>query len=530
MMPALGMVEARRLLPFLVCWVALSLMSAMWSLATPISASPDEPNHFIKAASVVRGQLMPPGGPDGSVVQVPRYVAFTKAQTCFAFQSEQPADCAPALSGDPGRLTTSTTTAGLYNPVYYFIVGWPSLIFHDRSGLYAMRFLSGVAGSIFLALVFVQLLALRRRAIVMLSFAVAVTPMVLFLMGSVNPNSLETTATLSVFVTSFMLLRHPDRALLTSRAVILILSTAVAITMRGLSPLWVALALFSPLLLGGMTGLRELLRSTWIRVAIVAIGVAAAFAIGWILVSNSLGAGTGPGAEVAAPNVGASPLYGFALVLFDSFSYDQGLIGFFGWLDTPAPPPVFFVWSFFIGTLTLLVMIMTRGRPRLLALVLLAGVILVPAILQGIYVHSGGIIWQGRYTLPLFVCFILALGLLLTEAVDLLVPARRLLMVIVLAAWAIAQIAAFTTALRRYSVGLRGSLGEFVAHPAWSPPLGVLPTITLFSAVTVGMAVLLMAVSQSRGPLGSKSSLLSEAGGIADTGPASDGSKLTTLT
>ena len=185
---------------FLVVWLLLSALCAGWAVATPIGASPDEPAHIVKAASVARGQFIGTPSADGHRVTVPAYVARTQDDTCFAFHQERAAACGLAPLTDPGALTTSYTTAGLYNPVYYLLVGWPTLLLHDTSGIYAMRIVSGIVTALFAALAFALLWGLRRRAIPVLGFAVAVTPMLLFLGGSVNPNGVEATATLAVFV------------------------------------------------------------------------------------------------------------------------------------------------------------------------------------------------------------------------------------------------------------------------------------------------------------------------------------------
>ena len=107
----------------LVTWALLSALSAVWALATPIAASPDEPAHIIRAASVVRGQLVGTPSPKGHVVNVPRYIADTQSETCFAFHPTVTADCSHLADRDPGATTTATTTAGLYNPLYYYAVG-----------------------------------------------------------------------------------------------------------------------------------------------------------------------------------------------------------------------------------------------------------------------------------------------------------------------------------------------------------------------------------------------------------------------
>lgn len=484
--------DGLRARPLLIVWALLGLLSVLWSLATPIAAAPDEPAHFIKAASVVRGQWIGALSSSGPIVQVPRYVAFAQAQTCFAFHSESTADCAPALRGDPWTSVSAATTAGLYNPVYYLLVGWPTLIFHDQTGLYAMRIVSALLSSLFLAVAIAQLLALRRRLIPVLAAAVAVTPMMLFLGSAVNPNSLEASATLAVFVTMFMVVRHPDPQLLPARAIAVTVSAAVAVTMRGLSPLWVLIALLAPLLLISPAHVRVLIHSRWARLATAVIALAALFAIVWIVATNSLGSAFASSAGSAAPGIGQSPIQGFTYVLFGTFDYAKGLVGVFGWLDAPAPDAVFFLWSAFAGCLALLAFAVTRGRERAMGLVLLVAVVLLPAVLQGVYIRNGGIIWQGRYDLPLFLCLVVGLGLNLSARLPDLEPrAARSLAAIVGTAWGIAQLYSFGTALRRYAVGLTGDLGAMVGHPAWNPPLGIVPLLLLtaaaIAAVTIGL-------------------------------------------
>lgn len=476
--------------PVLLIWGLTSLLSVLWSFATPIGAAPDEPAHFIRAAAVARGEFLGTPSNIGTVVHVPAYVGFTQAVTCFAFQAEVTADCSPTETTDPATIVKAATTAGLYNPVYYALVGWPSLLFHDQSGLYAMRVLSGILSCLFLALAGAQLLALRRRAIPLLAFLVAVTPMVLFLGSTLNPNALEVTATLSTFVTMFLVVRHPDPALLPARAITVLVSASVAVTMRGLSPLWVVMALFLPLLLARREELRPLIRSRWAQLAALVIGVAGVFAVVWILVTNSLGPNFSTNVD-QAPGLGDSPLQGFLFILFGTFGYAQGLVGVFGWLDTPAPLAVFFTWSALIGLPLLLAVALLRGRARALLLTLLVAIVLLPPALQAIYIHGGGIIWQGRYALPVYVCLVMALGLLLAEVLPPLEPrVARTLVITIAAAWGFCQVYSFGTALRRYSVGLTGNLTGML-HPTWNPPGGILPLTAVFTIVC-GVGVVLL--------------------------------------
>ena len=478
---------------FLSAWVILALLCSAWAIATPIAAVPDEPAHLIKAASVVRGEIVGDIGPNGQQVSVPQWVAFTHAQACFAFDGTVTADCTPPVPGDPAETVTASTTAGLYNPAYYLVVGLPSLVFSDSAGVYAMRIVSGIATSLFLAAAVAMLAALPRRRLPLLGMLAAVTPMVLFLGGSVNPNGMETAATLAAFIGVLSLVAHPDPRSVRALAIGVSLSAAVAVNMRGLSPLWVVIALTAPLILASRETLSILLRRTAIRWMIAIIGIAGALALTWILGSGSLVSGIGGTPTVERPEVpytGASPLVGFYSVFQGTFDLAQNMVGIFGWLDTPAPPGVFFVWSAFVGGLIVASFVVLRGRALLLCSLLVVGVVVVPALVQAAYITGGGYIWQGRYTLPLFVCAIIAMAVLVDWSLPLtdgVWPLRLSLAVIVL--WAVAQFFAFAMAIRRYSVGVLDSWVSMVLEPLWSPPGGVVLSLSAFAALIVALSI-----------------------------------------
>lgn len=480
--------------PLLVVWSLLSALCACWALATPISASPDEPAHIIRAASVVRGEWVGTPSPEGHLVTVPGYIARTQQLTCFAFHYERTADCvthgpdaAPAPSA-PDAPTTAPTTAGLYNPLYYVVVGWPSLLFHDDAGIYAMRVVSGILASLFAALGFAVLWALPRRALTLLGFALAMTPALFFLGGSVNPTAVEATATLSLFAAMLAVVLDPRPDRLAARAAVVAVSGAFAVNARGLSPLWVLLAIAVPLILAPLPLIRDLLRrrAVWIAAGVVAAG--ALFAVGWTLGSNSLyNAVENPDSTPQHfPGQGTNPLSGFWITLVRTIEYAHGAIGLFGWLDTPAPPEVFFIWAALIGALLLAAVCLLRGRLLVFALALLGAYVLLPPIVQAAYITGGGIIWQGRYALPLLVCLCVGLAVALDRTVDIAPAARwlRRLTLISLVALAAAHFYAFESTLRRYTVGPTGSLKVMlIGSPPWSPPGGVLLWLLLTAAL-----------------------------------------------
>lgn len=479
---------------FVVAWVLLSSLAVCWSIATPISGAPDEPAHIIKAAAVARGELTGKPSSTGQIVHVPRYIAYTPALTCYAFHPQVLPTCSAALTGDQWKTVTSTTTAGLYNPTYYALVGWPSLIFHDASGVYAMRIVSGLISSLFLAVTLMMIWTWKRRWLSVLGFAAATTPMVFFLNGVVNPNSLETTATLAAFTAVLSIVRSPHPRLLTERAAIATVSAAVAVNMRGLSPLWVAIAVLAPFLLASWSETRVLAKKLEVRVAVTVIAIATVAAVVWIALSNSLAAGlTAPQTAVSGLGVGASPLRGFEEIFIGTFDYGQGIVGEFGWLDTPAPTPVFFVWSALIAALFVAGVVFLRGRSLVFALTLIGGIILLPPLTQAIYITGGGIIWQGRYALPLFVCVVVGLAKLLAEQMpELTGSAHRRLVGAVLTAWGLAQFYSFAVALKRYAVGASAtSWKKLLVDPTWSPPGGTILVLSATAVAVVATTIML---------------------------------------
>ncbi len=493
---------------FLVAWVLFSALSAAWSVSTPIGAAPDEPAHLIKAASVARGEFIgeSSNSPDGQKVTVPAYIAYTPAQTCYARNEQVTANCSAPLTGDQGKIVSSATTAGLYNPIYYVLVGWPSLLFHDDTGVYAMRIASGVLASLFLALTVMMLSTWRRRTIPMLGFAVAVTPMLFFMNGVLNPNSLETTATFAAFTGVLSIVTQKTDSLLVERIIFVTMSAALAVNARSISPLWVAFALLVPFVLARWDDIRNLARRRVVRVAVALIVLAAAAAVVWIVFSTVAGAArvvqSTPVQQESG--IGSSPLRGFEQIFIGTFDYGQGMIGVFGWLDTTAPPVVFFTWSAFIGALLAVAIIALRGRARAFSLTLLVALLLLPPIVQAVYINSGGIVWQGRYGLPLFVCTVLGIATVISKRFpDFPADFARRLVAVTVVAWFLSEAYSAAFALKRYSVGAFGvgsPWSKVISAPLWSPPGGTVLSLGLVILTVAAVAMLIGTLSRPLAP------------------------------
>ncbi|WP_426623245.1 DUF2142 domain-containing protein [Leifsonia sp. McL0607] len=480
----LSSVGARPWLTGLLAFIGLAVASGAWAISTPLGASPDEPSHIIKAASVVRGQFIgdPTDQPATTRVTVPGNLADARKWPCYAFQQNRPASCQGTFATGPDQ--TAETSAGLYNPVYYTLVGWPSLLTDNaKAAVFGMRTVSAILCSAFLALGFV---ALRRLGIPffagIVTFAVA-TPMVLFLNASVNPNGLEIASGIALLSVLLALVRgtgSEGRGLLLTLTVI---SAAILANMRGLSPLWVGI-IGVIALVGARPGrLPELLRrpSTW--VALAGIVVTTGFALAWILATNTLNAmGTYPGA-------GTTPWYYAFVTMVLNRSIDPGFVGVFGWLDTFPPGYVVAVWGAIAGGVVLVALVLARGRLLAAFVVSAAALVLVPAVTQAGSVMHSGYIWQGRYALVAYACVVIVGGLVLAEKFDGAVLAsgflRRSVWTVAVVV-ASAQLLALAFTIKRYSLGADVEWITFLRHPGWLPPGGALIWLI---ALVVGLAV-----------------------------------------
>ncbi|GAA2242118.1 DUF2142 domain-containing protein [Herbiconiux moechotypicola] len=510
--PAPHTTQGRRsvLRALLLPWLLLAVLGTLWALATPLSGSPDEPAHVIKAASVVRGQLLPSEMlATGGVVEVPAAVAHENVLGCFAFHPDVDASCAPAFEGDPAELVETTTSASLYNPLYYWVVGWPSLLAPDTAGIYGMRIVSAVLCAGFLAAAFWMIAGWARSRVPALGALVAVTPLVLYLSATVNPNAVEFTAGLALFTAMLGIVLHPSPDRLVPRLVLIVVAATLVSNARGISPLWVALLLVLPLVLLRAREVLALLRRPVVIAAIALVVAGAAVSAWWTLSSNSLGTAPSSGPDVAPPNegVGLSPLQGFVGQFGDLYNQLRQMIGVLGWLDTTLHPVVYLVYYALFAVVAVAVVLFVRGRALVFTALLAAAFLLLPPLIQSFYITRGGYIWQGRYTLVLLVSLLVGAAAVVAAsprfAAWLERPrAPRILAVVswaMAAGWVFATVFAFATGLRRVTAGYTAGWGEMLDAAAWQPPLGAVTLLVLYALAAAGFAVaVLLGVSPTR--------------------------------
>lgn len=468
----LDALAAGRWVTLIVSSLFIFLVSAAWAISTPLGASPDEPAHIIKAASVARGQLIGEmtEAPAVTRVQVPTGLASSTGWPCFAFDSTKEASCTPAIA-DGADLVSAKTSAGLYNPTYYAIVGVPSLLTDDTSrAVILMRLAGGLVASFFLAVTFCALLRLGNPMWTGLGFVGALTPMVFFLNGAVNPNALETATGAALLAALLVVVdgkSSHERWWLGAAAV----SGFLLAQARGLSPLWMAMIALAVLIFIPPARLSVLLKRLDVWITIVVLGAGVGVAGLWIVATGTLGSmGVFPGAG----EVGRGEAFMEMLV---GRSFDPGIVGVFGWLDTMAPAFDYVLWSFLGLGLVVGALTVARGRSLAAVVVCVGGLMLVPPIVQAASVKSSGYIWQGRYALVAYVVVVLIASVAMaTSRISAGPPGERIparFIGIVGGLVVIGQFFAMATAIKRYSVGADTSwLDSLREAPLWVPPGG----------------------------------------------------------
>lgn len=477
-------------LRFFAVFGVLSLLTMLWSLASPLMSVPDEPAHVIKAAAVVRGQFQgEPGAVQGEKAQVsvPSFIAATDSLgQCFAYKSAVPAGCSPALPRDES-LVEAGTSAGNYNPMYYAAAGVPSLFLSGAEAIYAMRIIGALLSSTFLALALTALAGLRRWRLPVFVGFIALTPMVLFLSGAVNPNALEIATCMALFCALCLSWDRiegdgPWKVPLGVAAV----SAVVLANTRAAALLWLVLAVVASLILFGLRPLATALQSRfgWLVTSLVAIG--SLLSLLWLWAADSFKSLGGKGVDL-------TPLEVSAFMIRETFVFAMGYVLHLGWLDTPGPSGIQAIWAALITGAIVAAFSVTKLRGRLTVAFLVTAVFVLPPILQIPLVQKVGIIWQGRYILALVVVLIAACGVAMRSYARVPVGFARKATAAILGLLVVGHFYSFMYGLRRYVVGIDDTVGwaEMFSEPQWQPPLGWPTLAVLYAAVLTAAALLL---------------------------------------
>jgi hypothetical protein len=488
--------------------MVLFCICALWSIVTPIGANNDERAQLIKAASVVRGQVMgesvnPTSAArlsradryllaycdalhgrancDRSVtlVSVPESIAHLTLPACVALE-EHGASCSRSLQGSgglqgSGREVLAATYVGRYPPLYYAIVGLPSLVWHTSVAVYLMRLLSGLLTAIMVALALALSSVWSRSRLLVLTVAVAATPTVLIFGSAVNPSGLEMAASLCVWTGGLILVldhaEHPPPSLVYGTAA----AAIVMVLTRGLSPFWLALIAVSLVALAPRS-LPELVRSRPVRVSGAAVAVAGVAAVGYVVWAHTLSVyplGIPIPSSMSSTDV-------LELALGRTRTLAGEFIGTFGPAESAPPFLAIGLWLLVASGLLVFGLVASLRRHAAVIVGLIAGSLIIPTVVMVSQARNVGLVWQARDGFPLYVGILLVAGaaggrglgtspVLSTRSSSVRVAFGRLA-VLVAVAVAVAQLADLVWALRLYA----GGFGPTVNPRWWDPPVPAL--------------------------------------------------------
>lgn len=464
-------------------FLALFTVFAAWAVANPLTAAPDEPAHATKAAAVVRGELVgevfDPAHPGWGNVDVPAIVAFTtKMPKCFAFKSDVTAGCMPSLDSDPADATVAVSTASTYNPLYYAVVGLPSLVPTGVETVYLMRLVSAALCALALAWAFAQSLTSRRPDWTCLGVVLALTPMAVYMSGAINPASLEIASAAALWVSLSVLVRDDDPARAHVRVIAICVIASVFVNLRGLSPLFLAIIITATVLSSPFARTWQILRrrSAWPWLGLV--GVASVLSVVWTRTAGTLD----------SDGVVYHPTLDFWTAvewsLGDTSVYVANEMGQFGWVDTNLPTWLLMTIAVTIGVVIVLALALGSRRERLVLIGLAVAVVVIPVAIHASQAKYLGIVWQGRYFLPAAVGLPILSGIVLARVFGHGGHRFAYRAVVLLGStWLAYQMTAFVLNLHRYQNG--SGHGWRVGPPdQWHPPV---PAPVLYLAALTGL-------------------------------------------
>ena len=441
---------------------------------------------------------------------VPESFAHFNVPACFLFQAYG-SGCSHGLKGS-GREVTATTYVGRYPPVYYAIVGLPTLAWHSSFAVYLMRLISGFLTALMVGLALTLSSMWSRSRVLVLAVAIVATPTVLIFGSAVNPSGLEMAASLCVWTGGLILVldypEHPPASLVYGTAG----AAIVMVLARGLSPFWLAVIAVSLVALAPRS-LPKLFRDHAVKVAAGIVAVAGVAAVGYIAWAHAL----------SVYPIGLTVPASTSLVGVVELALGRTratVLEFIGTFDSAeSPPPLLTTGLWFVAASGVLVLgfVASLRRHAAVVIALIAASLVIPTLLMVSQAHRLGLVWQARDGYPLYAGILLVAGAACgrgpitpegsIEWAGSRLAFRRLSLLIAVAV-AVSQFADFVWALRRYTVGLGATVNPF-AHvvSSWVPPVPVIALLVTGTLVTifygwwiVGLARAGTAVAQPSSP------------------------------
>ena len=482
-----------------VWWTSFVIVAALiglWGLSNPVFAGPDEPTHVIRADALDHGELTgrePRGRLDKQLDPVRESVRLVRAPEiylpvsgppCYAHHKDITA-CFNIIGS--GRDTDVPTYAADQPPAYDAVVGIVSWVRTPGAGtVYFMRLLSALITGAFIATAITALRRTSAPTLMAAGLVIALTPMVLFMGSVVNPNGVEIGASIALWVCGIVLASasstRVDNRLVTAVGI----AGCVLALSRQLGPLWLGLIALAVLGVANRAALRNLARSGWARLWGVLVLGSVFSQIAWDVIVRPRDT-----TLVDRAPTGLSALEAIEDSIGSTYRWYREMIGWFGWLDTPAPVLTWLLWTAVIAFFVFVAVAWASRRHVMLLVAVLASVVVVPIVIEATPYRAAGNFWQGRYALPLAVGVpvVAAFALAATQRGRELVTTRFLFSVGV--AVGVAHLLAFAQNLRRYTVGYHGEI-QYWRHARWLPPVSPLLLTIAYALVVLAFTAWLL--------------------------------------
>ncbi len=457
-------------------WAGAIFVSLLaWVFASPVGGSPDEPAHMAYAWGLATGQEVfdvPPGcdtRTQACVTVVDTPLGLIPTPGCHQFQPQVPASCEQARS-----ITAQPSSTIRYPPPYYYLVGWAMRV-ALKLGVDAED--GGLVGRVASALLVTSLLAptfvvaVKRLPTLVPFILVLLSPMTLFMGGTINPSGAEIVAAIAVAVGLVAFSRSLELDRWTSLS--FVYGIGWLTWARPLGFLWAGAALvFGVLYVVAAHKAKRRFLETVIRLGRVLVPsvLLVITAVGWFVFSLEVRRTDGS-SEVSVPDPGLERLVAVPLrwggMLWES-------VGVLGWLDTQLPKPVMFTIIGVAATMMGLAAVGSQENTQLRRITLVYLGVIVVGISAIMY--RTAFLWQGRYALPS-----LAIGLLLWggTASDEVAPQLRKLGI---AAWVAASLSGLWLAARYMygiQIGSRYLVPNFSEDAQWLPAPGGIGMVLL---------------------------------------------------
>lgn len=461
-----------------------SLLGILWGTLVPLGGYNDEWMHVRYGAAVVRGQIpvtdcdAKPPVSNGVVnngrckVSIPKSLVEIDGFICLAFHPDNPDSCVENPDSGDNSLVEVNNSAANYPPLYYLLVGWPSLFLSGASAWYAMRIINALICAFLLATIFAGLNTFLPFTSTLLVLG-ALTPVTITYFGAVNPQGPEilSSGALAAVVFSIALSRRPTYSCLLAAALILVFLANI----RTPGIVWAFITVVMWIILMDLNTIKRvfMVRRWGIPLAIALGGVGVSLA--WTLMTSSLVTVLGqPRPDLTFVQMAKE------MVAAAFASYIPQMIGFWGWDDNSLPAALttcaaLFLLAIFLGALWL-----GNWRQRI---GLLVGIVSLPICALAIsypQVKEAGIIWAGRYSLPTF----FAVAMLVVGVWGSRFPRSWMLPALNSAVFIILATSSAYCAVRRYAVGKGKDL-------PWDFPVHHQILLALFLVILIAISVVL---------------------------------------